>query len=95
MYLQPASVAIEPCPYFVVLVVGSVVLHQDGAAAAVMLSKFIKKPEVRYCVEDDVLFVVELRAEDINSSKNLHALTFSGHWDFRRAPDRAPCGVER
>jgi hypothetical protein len=35
MYLQPIVITFEPSPYFSILVVGGIVLHQNGSPATI------------------------------------------------------------
>ncbi len=60
-----------------------------------MRSEVHKERQVRGCIEDLVLLVMELCAVDFDGPQDLDALTFSRHEDFGRTPDRAPGGVER
>lgn len=90
MYLQPILIAFKPCPYLTILVVGGVVLHQNRSTATIVRLKHPQECEVALGVEHCILFVKELGAIDLDGTKDLHALTCSGHGDFGRAPDWAP-----
>ena len=90
MYLQPIVITFKPCPYLTILVVGGVVLHQNRSTVTIVRLKFLQEREVGLRVEHHILFVKELGAVDLDGTKDLHALTCSGHEDFGRAPDWAP-----
>jgi hypothetical protein len=95
MHFQPMPVGLEPRPDLRILVVGGIVLNQDGSLAAIAPSELFEEAEVRAGIEDGFLTVIEPRAPKFDGAENLDALAFSGYGDFRRAPDAAPGGVER
>ena len=90
MYLQPIVITLEPFPYLTILMVGSVVLHPNGSPATIVPLKLLEEREVGLRVEHRILSVQEVGAINLNSTKDLHALTGSGHRDFGRTPDGAP-----
>ena len=90
MYLQPIVITFEPCPYLAILVVGGVVLHQNGSTARIVPLELLEERKVGLRVEYSILSIQELGAINLNSTKDLHALPCSGHRDFGRTPDGAP-----
>jgi len=95
MHFEPVTIGFKPRPNVMLFVVGRVVLYEDGSTATVAPSDLLKKREVCGRVEDVILPVVKLGAVDLNGSQDLHALTLTCHWDFRRAPNWTPRCVER
>ena len=94
MHLQPMPVGFEPTPHLGILMVGGVVLNQDGSLAAISPSQLFEKAEVSGGVEDCVLSIIELRAPQFDGSENLHALALSGDRNFGRATYAAPGRVQ-
>lgn len=95
MHFEPVTIGFKPCPNVVLFVVGRVVLYENGSTATVASRDLLKEREVRGCIENFILLVVELGGVDLNGSQDLHALALSCHWDFRRAPNWTPRCVER
>jgi hypothetical protein len=94
VHIQPLAIPLEPCPYLTILVIRSVVLHQNRPTATVVSSNHLKKRSIRLRVEYGILLVIELGTIDLYGAKDLHALACSGHGDFGWAPDWAPRRVE-
>lgn len=94
MYLQPMPVGFEPAPHAGVLVVGGVVLNQDGPLAAIAPGQLFEEADVGGGVEDGVLPIIELRAPQLDGSEDLHALALSGNRNFWRATHAAPGSVQ-
>jgi hypothetical protein len=46
MYLQPIVITFEPCPYLAILVVGGVVLHQNGSTARIVPLELLEERKV-------------------------------------------------
>src|SRR5216683_940670 len=94
MHFQPMPVRFEPTPHLGILMVGGVVLNQDGSLAAISPSQLFEEAKVGGGVEDRVLSIVELRVPEFDSSQNLHALALSGNGDLWRATHAAPGSVQ-
>ena len=95
MYFQPVPVGLEPCPDFAVLVVGGVVLNQNGPLPAVSPCQLLEESQICGGVENRLLAIIEARAPQFDSAQNLDALALSGDGNFWRIPYAAPGGVER
>ena len=95
MHLQPVSIAGEPLPYVGVLMVGGVVLNQNGPTPTIAPRQLFQKGEVGGGVEDGVLPVMEAGVAQFDGAQDLHTLALSRHRDFRRVADAAPGGMQR
>src|SRR5260370_42075501 len=94
MHLQPMPVGFEPIPHLGILMVGGVVLNQDGPLSAISPRQLFEEVEVGGCVEDCVLSIIELCAPEFDGSENLHALTLSSDRNFWRTTHSAPGSVQ-
>ena len=74
--------------------VRSVVLDEDGAAAAVVGSQVLQEAQVGVGIEHGVLPVMEVGAVDLHGAENLHAFALTGDENLRGAADPTPRGVE-
>ena len=95
MHLQPVSIAGEPLPYVGVLMVGGVVLNQNGSTPAIAPRQLFQEGEVGCGVEDGVLPVMETGVPHLDGPQDLHALALSRNRDFGRVTDAAPGGMQR
>jgi hypothetical protein len=94
MHFEPLAVAVEPAPDLPILVVGGVVLNQDGTAAALVRRKLLQKSEVAFGVEHAVPPVVEAGPLQFDRAQDLHALALPGDQDFGRMTDATPRGMQ-
>ena len=95
MDLQPVPVGSEPTPDLSVLVVGGVVLNENGPLAAIMRREALQKIQVGSGVEDRGLRIVEAGAPKLDGAQDLDALAFAGNRDLGWMSDSAPGGVQR
>jgi len=94
MYFQPMAIGTEPPPHVGVLMIRGIVLDEDGALVAIVLSEQLKESQVGRGVEDAVLSVVESRASQLDSAQNFHRLAFPGDPKLGCTTDAAPRGVQ-
>jgi len=95
MHLQPVPVGLEPGPDIAVLVIGSVVLNQDGPLPTVAPGQLFQKAEIGSGIEDLILTVIETRTPQFDGAEDLHVLALAGDGNFGRLSYAAPGGVER
>ena len=95
MHLQPASIAGEPLPNVGILVVGGIVLNQNGSTPPVAPRQLFQEGEVGGGVEDGVLPVMEAGVPQLDGAQDLDALAFSCNRNFGRVTDAAPGRVQR
>ena len=95
MHLQPASIGGEPPPYVGILVLGGVILNQNGPTPTIAPRQLFQKGEVGGGVEDGVLPVMETGLAQFDRAQDLHALALSRHRNFGRVADPAPGGMQR
>src|SRR5437899_631909 len=79
---------------FRILVIGSVVLDEDGALPAVGSRQLLQKCQVGGGVENRVLPVMETRSPEFDGTQNFDVLAFAGDGDFRRMAHPAPSGMQ-
>ena len=89
------SIGGEPLPYVGVLVVGGIVLNQNGSTPPVAPRQLFQEGEVGGGVEDGVLPVMEAGVPQLDGAQDLDALALSRDWDFGRLTDAAPGGMQR
>ena len=94
MYFQPVAVGAEPTPNFRILVIGGVVLDEDGALPAVGSRQLLQKCQVTGGVEDRVLSVMETGSPEFDGTQNLDVLAFARDRDFGRMAYPAPSGMQ-
>jgi len=94
MHLQPMPVGFEPTPHLGILMVGGVVLNQDGSLATISPGQLFEEGEVSAGIEDAVLSIIESGAPEFDGPENLHALALSGNRNFWRAAHAAPGRVQ-
>src|SRR5438034_8194671 len=75
MDFQPLPIRFEPTPDIFVLMIRSVVLDQDCAAATIAAAKLFKESSIRGCVEHRVLCIVETGTPQLNRAEDLHVLS--------------------
>ena len=95
MYFQPVPVGLEPGPNLAVLVVGGIVLNQNGALSTVSPCQLLQEAEVGSGVEDRALAILKTRAPQFDGTEDLHMLALAGDGNFRWPAYAAPGGVER
>ena len=95
MHLQPMSIGGELLPYVGVLVVGGIVLNQNGSTPPVAPRQLFQEGEVGGGVEDGVLPVMEAGVPQLDGAQDLDALAFSCNRNFGRVTDAAPGRVQR
>jgi hypothetical protein len=95
MYFQPVPVGLEPGPNLAVLVVGGVVLNQNGPLCTVAPCQLLQEAEVGGGIEDYALAILKVRAPQFDSTENLHVLALAGNGNFRWPAYAAPGGAER
>ena len=91
---QPVAVGTEPTPNLRVLMVGGVVLNEDGPLATIMRGEALQKIQVGSSVEDRSLGIVEAGAPKLDGAQDLDALPFAGDGDLGRMTDPAPGSVQ-
>ena len=94
MHFQPVSVGAEPVPDLGILVIGGVVVNQNGSPVTVVPRQLLEEGQVRGSVEGDLLPVMEAGLPEFDGAQNLDALAFAGDGNLRRLPDAAPGGVQ-
>ncbi|SRR5579872_4024566 len=95
MDFQPASVGTEPAPNLGVLMVGGVVLDENGPLVTIMRREALQEIQVSGSVEDRGLRIVETGAPKLDGPQDFDALPFAGDRDLGRMTDSAPGGVQR
>ena len=75
--------------------VGSVVLNQDRALAAVTACQLLQKGEVGGGVEYTVGLVVEAAAPEFHGTQDLHVMAFPGDGDLGGMTDATPGRMQR
>src|SRR5437773_12348437 len=90
MDFQPLPIRFEPTPDIFVLMIRSVVLDQDCAAATIAAAKLFKESSIRGCVEHRVLCIVETGTPQLNRPEDLHALSFSSDSNLGRTTHAPP-----
>src|ERR1017187_6549411 len=78
---QPVPVGLEPAPDLGVLMIGGVVLNENGPAAAIMRGQAMQEIQVGARIEDRGLRIVEASTPKFDRAQDLHALTFAGDGD--------------
>src|SRR5437667_11093139 len=68
------AIGLEPAPHFCVLMIGGIVLDEDCALVAIVLSEQLEEGQVGRSVEDAVLAVVESRAPQLDGAQNFPVL---------------------
>ena len=94
MHFQPVSVGAEPVPDLGILVIGGVVLNQNGSPVTVVPRQLSEESQVRGSVESGILPVVEAGLPEFDGAQDFDALALPGDRNFRRPPDAAPGGVQ-
>lgn len=94
MNLQPVAVLPEPGPDVLVLMIGSVVLDQDGTSTTVALCKVLQEGEIRLGVEDLLGYVHEPGTIELDGAQDLDVFTFSGDRDLWWMADSCPGCVQ-
>src|SRR5438876_12432260 len=64
------AIGLEPAPHLCVLMIGGIVLDEDCALVAIVLSEQLEEGQVGRSVEDAVLSVVEPRAPQLDGTQN-------------------------
>ena len=95
MDFQPVPVGAEPAPNLAVLMVGGVVLDEDGPLAAIMRRETLQEIQVGGGIENRGLGIVEAGAPKLDGTQDLDTLAFAGNRDLGRMTDSAPGGVQR
>ena len=95
MYFEPVPVGLEPSPNVSVLVIGSVVLNQNGPLSPVSACQLLQEAEVGGGIEDGALAILKTRAPHLDGAENLHMLALASDGNFRWPAYAAPGGVER
>ena len=95
MHLQPMPIRFEPCPDLPVFVVGSIVLNEDGSAAAVASGQLVEEAQIGRGIEDGLLAVVEPRAPQLDRAKNLYGLARPGDGNLWGTTHATPGRVQR
>ena len=95
MHLQPVAVGPEPGPDVDMLMVGGVVLNQDGSLAAISARQVFEKVQVGGGIENCGLAIVKACTPELDGPQNFDIVAFAGDGDFRRSSYAAPGGVER
>ena len=95
VHFQPLAIGAEPIPYRSILVVGGVVLNQNGSTPPIAPCQLFQEGEVGGGVEDGVLPVMETGVPQFDGSQDLYALAFSCDRHFGRVADAAPGGMQR
>ena len=95
MHLQPISIGGEPLPYVGILVVGGIVLNQNGSTPPIAPRQLFQEGEVGGSVEDGVLPVMETGVPQFYGAQDLDALAFSCNRNFGRVTDAAPGRMQR
>ena len=91
---QPVPVGTEPTPDLRVLMVGGVVLNQDGPAASIGEGQLLQEVEVGGSIEDRGLCIVETGLPEFDGAEDLDVLALSRDGKFRGMADATPSGVE-
>ena len=88
------AIGTEPAPHLCVLMIGGIVLDQDGALAAIVLGEQLQEGQLGRSIEDAVLTVMESRAPQLDGAQNLHRLAFPGDPKLGWPSDSAPGGMQ-
>ena len=91
---QPVAVGLEPAPDLGVLMIGGVVLNENGPAAAIMRGKAMQKIQVGGSIKDRGLRIVEAGTPKFDRAQDLHALAFASDGDLGRMAEAAPGSVQ-
>jgi hypothetical protein len=91
---QPVPVGLEPAPDLGVLMIGGVVLNENGTAAAIMRGQAMKEAQIGGSIEDGGLAIVEAGSPELDSAQDLHALAFAGDGDLGGMAEPAPGSVQ-
>jgi hypothetical protein len=95
VHFEPWSIRLEPAPHLGILVIGGVVLNENGTAAAIVGGELIKEGQVGGSIKDGILLVMEAGMPEFDGAQDLHTLALPEDGDFGRAADPAPGGVQR
>jgi hypothetical protein len=91
---QPVAVGLEPAPDLGVLMIGGVVLNENGTAAAIMRGQAMQEVQIGGSIEDGGLAIVEAGTPELDSAQDLDALAFAGDGDLGRMTEPAPGSVQ-
>ena len=91
---QPVPIGLEPVPDFRVLMIRSVILNENGPAAAIVRGKSMQEVQIGGSIEDRGLPVVEAGTPKLDSAQDLDALAFTGDGDLGWMADPAPGSVQ-
>ena len=94
MDFQPVAIGFEPTPDVDVLVIGSVVLNQNGSLPAVRPRQLLQEPQVAGSIKDCVLPIMETGTPQFNSAQDFDVLALSSDGNLRRMADPAPSGMQ-
>lgn len=89
------AIGAEPPPHLRVLMIGGIVLNQDGALAAIVSGEPLEESQVGRSIEDAVLSIVESRAPQLDGAQNLHRLAVAGDPKLGWMTDAAPRSMQR
>jgi len=92
---QPLPIVLEPLPDLRVLMIGSIVLNEDGAAAAIVGGQSVQEVQIGGGIENRSLPVVEAGTPEFDGAQDLHILAFAGDGDLGRMAHPAPGRVQR
>jgi len=90
MNLQPVPVGSEPTPNVCILVVGSVVLDQNGPLPPVGARQLLQEGQVGAGVEYAVFSKMETSAPEFDGAQDLDIFAFSSDEDLRRVAHSTP-----
>src|ERR1019366_530397 len=91
---QPVAVGLEPAPDLGVLMIGGVVLNEDGTAAAIMGGQAMQEVQIGGSIEYGGLAIVEAGTPKFDSAQDLHALAFAGDGDLGGMAEPTPGSVQ-
>ena len=94
MHFQPVPLGFEPIPNFRLLMVGGVVLNENGPAAAVRRNEDTEEVQVGAGIEDGGLRIMEAGLPNFHGAQDLDAFAFPRDGNFRGMTDAAPGGME-
>jgi hypothetical protein len=91
---QPVALGFEPVPDFRLLVIGGVVLNENGPPAAVMRNKETEEVQIGASIEDGGLRIMEAGLPNFHGAQDLDAFAFPSDGNFRGMTDSAPGGMQ-
>ena len=91
---QPTPVVAEPVPDPSVFVIGGVVLNKMNLAAVIGFGDLFQESQISFGIENRIPTIQEAGREQIDTSEDFDALSFSCDRHFRLMAPAGPCGVK-